>query len=150
MANSPESRGYPGGIADGSWPGISNNINDYESAWRGAIIMNGIIYYNPPITEQSNKYGYYAMDLYNGQKLWYKNGTDNGINNPFSITQPSSGSTAPSYAEQFYTLTCGQLYHYSSVNGQGIASFLWMQAQAATTFTTANQLGTCLTQLPET
>lgn len=137
MANTPESRGYPGGIADGSWPGLSNNINDYESAWRGAIIMNGIIYYNPPITEQSNKYGYYAMDLYTGQKLWYKNGTDNGINNPFSITQPSSASTAPSYAEQFYILTCGQLYHYSSVNGQGIASFLWMQAQAATTFTTS-------------
>jgi hypothetical protein len=137
MATSPSTLGYPGGIADAKWPGMSNNINDYESAYRGAIIMNGVIYYNAPTTEQSDKYGYYAVDLYSGQRLWYKNGTDNGLENPYSISQPSSVSTSPSYAEQFYILTCGQLYHYSSVNGQGVASFLWMQQQASTTFTTA-------------
>jgi hypothetical protein len=136
-ADSPTSRGYPGGYADAQWPEISTNINDYESSFVAPIIMNGIIYYNAPITEQSTKYGYYAVDLYTGNKLWYKNGTDNGLNNPYSMSAPSAVSTAPSYAQQFYALTCGQLYHYESVNGNGVASFLWMQNQQSSTFTTA-------------
>jgi outer membrane protein assembly factor BamB len=136
-ADSPTSRGYPGGLADAQWPEISNNINDYESSFVAPIIMNGIIYYNAPITEQSTKYGYYAVDLYTGNKIWYKNGTDNGLNNPYSMSAPSAVSTAPSYAQQFYALTCGQLQHYDSVNGNGVASFLWMQNQQSSTFTTA-------------
>jgi hypothetical protein len=138
MASSPSSEGYPGGIADAAWPGTSNNINDYQTAWQAPIIMNGVIYYNAPTTAQSDKYGYYAVNLYTGDQLWFKNGTDNGLNNPYSISQPSSASTSPSYAEQFETLTCGQLYHYNSVNGQGVASFLWMQQQMSTTFATAS------------
>ena len=138
MAPSPSSEGYPGGIADAQWSGTSNNINDYQTAWQAPIIMNGVVYYNAPTTAQSAKYGYYAVNLYNGQRLWYKNGTDNGLNNPYSISQPSSASTSPSYAEQFEVLTCGQLYHYNSVNGQGVASFLWMQQQMSTTFATAS------------
>ncbi|MCW4018756.1 MAG: PQQ-binding-like beta-propeller repeat protein [Candidatus Bathyarchaeota archaeon] len=133
-ADSPSSPGYPGGIADAQWPAISNNINDYQSSFRNPIIMNGILYYNAPTTQQTAKYGYYAVDLYTGNQIWYKNGTDNGLDNPYSKTTPSHVSTAPSYAQQFYVLSCGQLYHYNSVNGDGVASFLWMQQQMATTF----------------
>ena len=85
MASSPSSNGYPGGLVDGSWPGLSTNINDYQAAWRGPIIMNGVLYYNSPTTAQTSKYGYYAVDLDTGQQLWYKNGTDNGLQNPYSI-----------------------------------------------------------------
>jgi len=134
LADSPSSAGYPGGIADGSWPGISNNINDYQNSWRNPILMNGILYYNAPTTAQSSKYGYYAVDLNTGQQLWHKNGTDNGLDNPYSITNPSTGSTSPSYAKQYQILSMGQLYHYYSVNGQGIASFLWSTQSASTGF----------------
>ena len=58
------------------------NAEDYEAPWGTAIIMNGKIYYNAPAVADSDKYGYYAVDLYTGQQIWYKNGTDNGLNNP--------------------------------------------------------------------
>ncbi len=129
MASSPSGRGYPGGIADAAWPGISNNINDYTSSWSAPIIMNGVIYYNAPATAQSDKYGYYAVDLYTGNELWFKNGTDNGLNNPYSLSAytGAGGITAPN-SETFLGLTLGQLYHYDSVNGNGVASYLWIQS----------------------
>ncbi len=119
-ASSPSSPGYAGGIADGRWPGISNNINDYETPWSAPIIMNGVIYYNAPATAQSDRYGYYAVSLYTGQELWYKNGTDNGLNNPYTV------ATGYTLSESYPTLTEGQLYHYASVNGVGVASYLIM------------------------
>ncbi len=94
-ATSPSAKGYPGGLADESWPAISTNINDYESSMRSPIIMNGVIYYNAPTTQQSVKYGYYAVDLHTGQQLWHKNGTDNGLNNPFITTTPSAAQLTP-------------------------------------------------------
>ena len=137
-APSPSARGYPGGLADASWPTISTNINDYERAFQAPIIMNGVIYYNAPITQQSTKYGYYAVDLYTGNRLWYKNGTDNGLNNPYITTNPSTGSTNPTYAQAFLGLTSGQMYKYGSVNGQGVFSVLWMQNYNPTTFSTSS------------
>jgi YD repeat-containing protein len=127
MATSSDIAGYPGGLADAQWPGLQNNINDYVDAWTQPIIMNGVIYYNAPASAQSDKYGYYAMDLYTGKQIWYKNGTDNGLNNPYSIGQPG-GEIGGSYAQSFLSLTLGQLYHSRTVNGDGIASYLWMQS----------------------
>jgi outer membrane protein assembly factor BamB len=134
LADSPSSKGYPGGIADGSWPGISTNINDYQYRLRTPILMNGILYYDAPRTAQSCGYGWYAVDLDTGQQIWFKNGTDNGLNNPYSISTPSTMSTSPSYGQQFQVLSFGQMYHYYSVNGQGVASFLWSTQQASTVF----------------
>ena len=109
-----------GGIIDAQWPGIPANVEDYEEPWATPIIMNGKIYYNAPPVSDSSKYGYYCIDLYTGQQIWYKNGTDNGLNNPFT--------TAGSYtlSQSYLGLTQGQLYHYYSVNGQGILSYLIM------------------------
>ncbi|HTY74782.1 MAG TPA: PQQ-binding-like beta-propeller repeat protein, partial [Candidatus Nanoarchaeia archaeon] len=138
-AASPSSLGYAGGLADATWAEQSTNINDYESPWAAPIIMNGIIYYNSPYTEQSDKYGYYAVDLYTGNQIWYKNGTDNGLNNPYITTNPSTGSTNPSYAQAFLGLTEAQMYHYNSVNGQGVFSCLWLQSYYPTSsFPTAS------------
>ncbi len=118
----PITPGRAGGIADAQWPGIPADVNDYESPWSAPIIMNGIIYYNSPRVADSNAYGYYAVNLYTGQQLWYKNGTDNGLNNPY--TTSSGVGVVP--AEAYPSLTQGNLYYYYSVNGQGVLSYLIM------------------------
>ncbi len=113
-----------GGIADAQWPGNVYDTDDYESPWTAPIIMNGIVYYNTGIYP---KYGYYALDLRTGQQLWYKNGTDNGLNNPVTWAMTSGGgANTPTLTATFPLLQFGQLYRYYSVNGQGVLSYLWM------------------------
>jgi len=121
-----------GGINDAQWPGMPSDKNDYESPWTAPIIMNGKIYYNAPPVSDWATYGYYCMDLYTGEQIWYKNGTDNGLNAVFS--------TAGSYTlSQSYTgLTQGQLYHYNSVNGQGIIAYLIMVSGSTWYFLDSN------------
>jgi hypothetical protein len=115
-----------GGIVDAQWSGVPPNVNDYESSWTSPIIMDGKIYYNSPqIGAESGLPGYYCVDLYTGEQLWYKNGTDNGLNNPFTVNAGLGSRT--SHGQQMYLmLTQGQLYHYNSVNGQGVLENLWM------------------------
>ncbi len=123
----PITPGRAGGIADAQWPGIPADVNDYESPWSAPIIMNGIIYYNAPSVADSDQYGYYAMSLYTGQQLWYKNGTDNGLNNPYTMIAPGGGGAGgPPDLQSYLKLTQGQLYYYYSVNGQGVLSYLIM------------------------
>jgi hypothetical protein len=117
----PITPGLAGGIIDAAWPGIPSNVHDYENPWMTEpIIMNGKIYYNQPQVSDVATYGYYCKDLYTGETIWYKNGTDNGLDNPYT--------TAGSYtlSESYLGLTQGWLYHYDSVNGQGILSYLIM------------------------
>jgi outer membrane protein assembly factor BamB len=129
----PLTPGRSGGILDAQWPAISLNCEDYESPWGSPIIMNGKIYYNQPQVSDSCKYGYYCLDLYTGQQIWYKNGTDNGLNGL------SSNSSGYSMSLSFPGLTQGQLYQYHSVNGNGLLSYLisasgttWYYIDAAT------------------
>ena len=127
-ATSPSiTNAYPGGIADARWSGVNSGLWDYDYAYNTPIIMNGIIYYNMPYTAMSNHYGYYAVDLYTGQRLWTKNGTDNGLNQPYTINLP--GGNGMSYGQNYEVLTTGQMLHVNNVNGKGIASYLWMQGQ---------------------
>jgi outer membrane protein assembly factor BamB len=124
----PITAAYPGGIVDATWPGQPVDVNDYESPWSDPIIINGKVYYNTPNTAETATYGYYCVDLYTGQQIWYKNGTDNGLNNPISYTSyqgPGGTGNFPS-SQSFPRLSFGQLYHYDSVNGQGILGYLWM------------------------
>ena len=67
--------------------------------------------------------------------MWYKNGTDNGLNNPYMI-----GAAAIKSAQNIWDCP-GLAYHYDSVNGQGILPYLIMVRPAR---------GTSLTQPPET
>jgi len=115
---SPITPGKVSGIVDAAWPGVPTDVNDYESPWGSPIIMGGKIFYNAPGVADSSQYGYYAMDLNTGEQIWYKNGTDNGLNNPVTLGPYNN----PSYVG----LSQGQLYHYSSVNGEGVVSYLWM------------------------
>ena len=118
---------YQGGIIDSIWPGIPADANDYESPWSSPIIMNGIIYYNSPQVSDNQRYGYYAVNLYTGETLWYKNGTDNGLNNPFTQIPLSSSSTSGSPTSRSYLgLTQGYLQYWKGVNGEGVLSYLIM------------------------
>jgi outer membrane protein assembly factor BamB len=124
---SPITPGWAGGISDAAWPGIPANKHDYEDPFTQPIIMNGIVYWNSPQVADSSKYGYYAMDLYTGEQIWYKNGTDNGLNNSYTMAKYSGIGGAGVYSgEQYYGLTQGQLYRYNAANGQGIVSYLWI------------------------
>ena len=124
----PITEAYPGGIVDEQWPTVNTNCEDYLSPWGSCIIMNGIIYYNTPRTAQTQIYGYYAVNLQTGEQIWYKNGTDNGLNNPIIMSSfTGAGGIDPPISQTYPSLTCGQLYHYYSVNGGGILSYLWMQ-----------------------
>jgi hypothetical protein len=124
--STPITPGYSGGIADGRWPGIPADVNDYENPWTVPIIMNGKIYYNTPSVSDSSMHGYYCVDLYTGQQIWYKNGTDNGLNNPYTMIALGTGSSGVKTSQSYASLTQGQLYHYYSANGDGILSYLIM------------------------
>jgi outer membrane protein assembly factor BamB len=116
-----------GGITDAMWSGQPPNRDDYESPWSVPIIMNGKLYFNAPSTSTSDRHGYYALDLQTGQQLWFKNGTDNGLNNPISLVGYASGlNTAPALSQTYLQLSFAQIYKYYSVNGQGVAPYLWM------------------------
>ena len=117
----PLTPGLAGGINDYQWPMIPSDVNDYESPWRSPIIMNGKIYQSAPAVADVATYGYYCRDLYTGEIIWYKNGTDNGLNNPF--TKGTLGSHT-ALGQSYPSLTQGQLYYYHSVNGQGVLAYL--------------------------
>jgi len=117
---------YPAGIADAQWPGISYNDNDYKTPWAAPVIMNGIIYYNTPQSELTALYGIYAMNLTSGKLLWYNNETNLNPSGIALSSRSGGGGTGPNLAQTFPGISFGQLYHYYSVNGQGIASYLWM------------------------
>jgi len=122
-----------GGINDAAWPSVPSNVNDYESPWTAPIIMNGKIYYNSPPVSDWATYGYYCRDLDTGELIWYKNGTDSGL--PSSLV-----STAGRYgfAQTYPGLTQGQLYHYNSVNGEGILAYLLLTSGSTWYFLDAN------------
>lgn len=126
----PIAPGRAGGINDASWPSIPSDVNDYECPWGTPIIMNGKIYNNQPPVADSATYGYYCRDLYTGEIIWYKNGTDNGLNNPFTIGRSGNAYDLGQYylggtsSTAIGALTQGQLYHYDSVNGNGILAYL--------------------------
>jgi hypothetical protein len=113
-----------GGIPDAQWPGNSYDTDDYESPWTSPIIMNGVIYYNTGIYP---KYGYYAVDLQTGEQLWYRNGTENMPEIPIIMQQYSGlGGAGVHSGETYPSLSFGQLYHYYSLNGQGVLTYLWI------------------------
>ncbi len=138
-----------GGILDSQNPTINANIRDYETPFMtsyggyagGAdIIMNGVLYIPTPQMSTTTKYGYYAIDLYTGEQLWYNNGSSIPAN-PSLGTGPGGSylagggggaATAPALSVAYPQLAFGQLYQYSSANGKGTAPYLW--ATAGTTW----------------
>jgi hypothetical protein len=110
-----------GGIADELYGAVKYDTTDYENFFPDPIVMSGKIYYNAGTYPN---YGYTCVDLRTGEILWHKNGTDNGLDNPY--VWDDLASRGPSLAKSFVKLSFGQLYHYYSINGEGIKDHLWM------------------------
>jgi outer membrane protein assembly factor BamB len=139
----------PGGILDAQTPTVNANIRDYETpfyssygAYAGGvdIIMNGVLYIPTPQMSTTTRYGYYAIDLYTGEQLWYNNGSSipanlelkTGPGGSYMAGGGGGAATAPALSVAYPQLACGQLYQYSSANGKGTAPYLW--ATAGTTW----------------
>ncbi len=66
---------------------FQGNVNDYDTMVPADNHeRNNLLQFTIPI--RHDHYGYYAVNLYTGQQLWAKNGTDNGLNNPYILTTP--------------------------------------------------------------
>jgi hypothetical protein len=93
------------------------------------IILNGKLYYNvmtPP------RYGWWALDLYTGQKLFFSNTTG-----PWATNRAGDGSGMYPNGQ----LTFGQVLNYDSPNQHGGLSYLWatnVDANGASQTTPAN------------
>jgi hypothetical protein len=94
---------YLGGLAGGEYGGVAYYSGQiYEPFVSGAmasnpvIIIDGRCYYNNPMPPRT---GFYCVDLYSGEQLWYKN-----------------------YTQQ---LTFGQVLVYSNDDQGGALAYLW-------------------------
>ena len=84
----------------------------------GAIIINGRYYYNTPLAP---KYGFYCVDLNNGETIFYKND---------STTAPYPYGNPPNEGGYFppgVPLTFGQILDFESPNQHGGIAYLWSQ-----------------------
>jgi len=111
-----------GGIVGDIHGDIPYGPDDYESPWSGAIVMNGIIYYNNPAWPKS---GYYAIDLRTGEELWFHN---ESVQIPSTLTTSGFDYNAPLLSETYPGLSFGWNYRYYSLNGQGVWPFLWINS----------------------
>jgi outer membrane protein assembly factor BamB len=113
-----------GGIPDASWGAQHGQTTDYENFFSDPIIMNGKIYWN---WEMYPNYGYYCTDLQTGENIWYKNGTDNGLGQIVGDVRYQGAGGAGVYSGETYAqLSFGQMFHYYSLNGEGVMSHLWI------------------------
>jgi hypothetical protein len=109
-----------GGIADANYGAVKMGPVDYETFMDSnfPIIMAGRAYYNAYTYPW---YGYYCVDLRTGELQYFKNGTDNGLNNPTTF---ATGYNAG--AQTQVKLSFGQLFNYYGINGAGVEPYLWM------------------------
>jgi hypothetical protein len=102
-----------GGIAGDQFGDIPYGTDDYENPWSGGIIIQGRLYYNKPMYPM---YGFYCVDLQTGQEIFYQN---NSYVNQKYLTYRADG------AQQYPVPSFGQIYHYHSINGEGMLAYLW-------------------------
>jgi hypothetical protein len=109
---------WSGGIMDtrtgdiGYYTGMS-----YESYGTPIIIMEGKLWYavqTPP------RYGYYCVDLYTGQTVYFQNTTG-----PVSGARSGSGFN-PSGSIPYGIPSFGQIYNYDSPNQHGGFPYFWV------------------------
>jgi outer membrane protein assembly factor BamB len=109
---------WAGGIMDGRYGNIPYyDGNNYEHFWSDPIVINGVLYYN---VMRDPRYGWYAVDLYSGETLYFSN-----------TTGPVTGITGQ-YRGFDYSgdlrvgrLAFGQIYNYDSPNQHGGFPYLW-------------------------
>ena len=82
----------------------------------GLIILNGRIYYNTPLPP---KYGFYCVDLYTGETIFYKNDSTTAPY-PYGRSVGEGG-----YFPGGVPLSFGQILDYESPNQHGGTAYLW-------------------------
>jgi hypothetical protein len=112
---------WAGGIMDARFGDIGYTTGHYEGTdFTPPIILNGKIYYN---VMSLPRYGWYCLDLYTGETLFFHNTTG-------SITTPSASSSGNINDE---LLAFGQILDFECPNQHGGFPYLW-----STTAATAN------------
>jgi len=122
---------WEGGIMDARFGNIGYYTGlSYEGLGGPDIILNGRIYYNvmaPP------RYGWWCIDLYTGEKLFFVNTTGSWATN-------RGGDGSGMYAVG--QLSFGQILNYESPNQHGGLPYLWatnVDANGASMSTPSNQ-----------
>lgn len=87
-----------GGIADQRYSAVKYDTTDYENFFSSPIIMSGKVFYNAGTYPN---YGYTCVDLRTGETVWYKNGTDNGLNNPVTYYDNGGGGNLGPWLASF-------------------------------------------------
>jgi hypothetical protein len=109
---------WSGGIMDTRTGSISYYTGlSYESYGAPNIIMEGKIYYT---VEQPPREGFYCVDLYSGETVWFRNTTG-------AVTDTSgTGSFDNSGEIPYGDFAFGQIYNYDSPNQHGGFPYLWV------------------------
>ncbi len=89
----------------------------YESYGSANMIMEGKVYYT---VEQPPRMGHYAIDLYSGEVVWFKNTT--GAVTDTSGTGGFDNSGEIPYGDPAF----GQIYNYDSPNQHGGFAYYWV------------------------
>jgi hypothetical protein len=112
---------WAGGLADTRFSDEGYTTTHYEGlTFTPPIILNGKLYYD---VQSLPKYGWYCLDLYTGETLYFHNTTG-----PVTgVSQSSSGTIAGE------SLAFGQILKFDCPNQHGVFPYLW-----STTAVTSN------------
>jgi hypothetical protein len=109
---------WAGGIMDERFGDIGYQQEHYDGLnFNPPIILNGKLYYNAIASPWE---GWYCVDLYTGETLYYHNTTGPVTGITFNGFDYSGGITGES-------LSFGQIYDYESPNQHGGFPYLWSQ-----------------------
>jgi hypothetical protein len=106
---------WAGGIMDERFGDVGFSTSHYEGLnFDPPLILDGRIYYN---VQSLPKYGWYCLDLYTGEVLYFHNTTG-----PVANVGGGFDSSGEIVGEK---LTFGQIYDYESPNQHGGMPYLW-------------------------
>jgi hypothetical protein len=107
---------WTGGIMDERFGVTGYQTYHYEGLrFTPPIILDGKLFYN---VETLPKYGWYCVDLYTGETIYFHNTTG-------PVTNIDGGGFDPSGEISTGKLAFGQIYNYESPNQHGGMSYLW-------------------------
>jgi hypothetical protein len=118
------SGGIAGGVSTVNSSSFDNSYysgQTYESYGGPSIVLNGKVYYNDAVNPRE---GYYCVDLYTGETIYYRNNTG-----AVSGTGTGQTSTGGIYNGQ---IAFGQVLVYDSPNQHGTLSYYWVTTTGKT------------------
>ncbi len=108
---------WAGGVMDARFGNLGYTTIHYEgTTFSPPIIIDGRIYYNSPEFPME---GWYCLDLYTGEQLWYHNTTG-------PIQYGGNSDTAGMNVSRYPMLSFGQILEFDSPNQHGGFPYLWV------------------------